>query len=87
MLRRIAITVATVAAAGLMAAGPAAAHGNDQGGESVEVAAGYFQAEASRENAEYLNLGGPYGITYASEERESAAVEAGFLWAQYLNND
>lgn len=87
MLRRIAITVATVAAAGLMAAGPAAAHGNDNGGESVEVAAGYFQADASRENAEYLNLGGPYGITYASEEREAASVEGGFFWAEYLNNN
>ncbi|MFD6426377.1 MULTISPECIES: hypothetical protein [unclassified Streptomyces] len=87
MLRRIAITVATVAAAGLMAAGPAAAHGNDNGGESVEVAAGYLQAEASHEKADYLNLGGPYGITYASEERDAAAFEAGFFWAQYLNNN
>ncbi|MFF7364190.1 hypothetical protein [Streptomyces sp. NPDC008125] len=87
MLRRIAITVATVAAAGLMAAGPAAAHDNDKGGESVEVAAGYFQAEASRDSAEYLNLGGPYGITYANEEHEAASLEGGFLWAQYLNNN
>lgn len=87
MLRRIAITVATVAAAGLMAAGPTAAHDTDTGGEALEVAMRLLQAEASRENAEYLNIGGPYGITYATEEREAASVEAGFLWAQYLNNN
>lgn len=87
MLRRIAITVATVAAAGLMAAGPAAAHGSDDGGESVEVAAGYFAVEAAHEKADYLNLGGPYGITYATQERDEIAAEGGFFWAQYLDND
>ncbi|WLQ39658.1 hypothetical protein P8A22_06365 [Streptomyces laculatispora] len=81
MLRSIAITLATVAAAGFIAAAPAAA--ND-GVESGKILAGYQAIEASRSNAEFFNLGGPYGITYAKENKEHLKAERGFFYAEYL---
>ncbi|MET8412490.1 hypothetical protein ABZV34_31105 [Streptomyces sp. NPDC005195] len=57
MLRRIAITLATVVAAGFVAAVPAAADGWEGG----QVGGGYAQFEGDHAGAEYLNLGGPYG--------------------------
>ncbi|WP_031088954.1 hypothetical protein [Streptomyces sp. NRRL WC-3549] len=82
MLRRIAITLATVAAAGFVAAAPAAAH--DWEAEGGQLGAGYEAVEASRQAGEFLNLGGPYGITYAKEKKADFAAESGFLYAQYL---
>ncbi|WP_326701131.1 hypothetical protein OG909_29805 [Streptomyces sp. NBC_01754] len=80
MLRRIAITLATVAAAGFVAAGPAAAHEWEGG----QLGAGYEAVEGSRQAGEYLNLGGPYGITYAKGNKASFAAERGVLYAQYM---
>ncbi|WP_411083307.1 hypothetical protein [Streptomyces sp. cmx-18-6] len=80
MLRRIAITLATVAAAGLVAATPAAADGWEGG----KAGAGYQAIEGHRGNAEYTNLGGPYGITYAKENKQHFAAERGYFYAQYL---
>lgn len=80
MLRRIAVTLATVAVAGLVAATPAAADGWEGG----KTGAGYEAVEAHRGHAEYTNLGGPYGITYATESREHIAAEHGHFYAQYL---
>ncbi|MEU3465657.1 hypothetical protein ABZ721_37690 [Streptomyces sp. NPDC006733] len=51
--RRIAVTLAGVAAATFMAVGPAAAHGHDNDG--ADTASGSFS---------YANRGGPYGITH-----------------------
>ncbi|WP_326670755.1 hypothetical protein [Streptomyces sp. NBC_01257] len=84
MLRSIAITVATVAAAGFLAAGPAAAHNSDDGYEAGKVGAGYSKVEGDRASAEYLNLGGPYGITYAKAKKAHFEGEAGYYYAEYL---
>lgn len=81
MFRRIAITLATVAAAGLMAATPAVADGGWEGGKA---GAGYQAIEGHRGHAEYTNLGGPYGITYAEESRQHFGAERGYLYAEYL---
>ncbi|MEW1612497.1 MULTISPECIES: hypothetical protein [unclassified Streptomyces] len=81
MLRRIAITLATVAAAGLVAATPAVADGWEGG----KTAAGYQEVEVERGNAEYTNLGGPYGITYAKERKFEFEAERGFLYSEYLH--
>ncbi|WP_326682107.1 hypothetical protein [Streptomyces sp. NBC_01237] len=81
MLRRIAFTLATVAAAGFVATAPAVA--ND--GEGGKVEAGYQHVEGHRASAEYLNLGGPYGITYANENREHFEAERGYFAAEYLH--
>lgn len=75
MLRRIAITLATVTAAGFMAAAPAAA-----GTGGGEVGAGYFEIEGARSDASYLNLGGPYGITYAKEKKAAFEAEGGYFY-------
>ncbi|WP_329034071.1 hypothetical protein OHT61_00805 [Streptomyces sp. NBC_00178] len=83
MLRRIAITLATVAAAGFVAAAPAAA--NDW--EGVTEGAGYQKTEGAREAGEYLNLGGPYGITYGKEKRAHFAGESGYYYTQYLHGN
>lgn len=80
MLRRIAITVAAVAAAGLMAATPAAADGWE-GGKS----GGAYQAvEGYHGSGEYMNLGGPYGITYAKGQKTHVSAERGHFYTQYL---
>ncbi|MEU8509562.1 hypothetical protein AB0C40_33725 [Streptomyces brevispora] len=84
MLRRIAISLATVAVAGFMAAAPAAAH--DGGGEeSGKIAASYFEIDASRVNSEYFNIGGPYGITYAKQDKANLKAEGGSFYAEWLN--
>lgn len=80
MLRRIAITVAAVAAAGFMAATPAAASDGWEGGKA---GGGYYELEGHRASAEYLNLGGPYGITYANEKKAHFEVEAGYFYNEY----
>lgn len=80
MLRRIAITLAAVTAAGLMAATPAVADEWEGG----KAGAGYGAVEGHRGTAEYTNLGGPYGITHATESREHIAAEHGYFYAQYL---
>ncbi|ARF70813.1 hypothetical protein ACIOD0_21085 [Kitasatospora albolonga] len=82
MLRRIAITLAAAATAGLVAATPAVADG---GWEAGKAGAGYQAIEAHRGHAEYTNLGGPYGITYAEESRHDFAAERGYLYAEYLH--
>ncbi|AEN13752.1 MULTISPECIES: hypothetical protein [unclassified Streptomyces] len=80
MLRRIAITLATVAAAGFVAAGPAVADEWEGG----QVGAGYEAVEGSHEAGEFLNLGGPYGITYGKGHKAHFAGESGLIYAQYL---
>ncbi|MEV1093413.1 hypothetical protein ACIOHB_36925 [Streptomyces microflavus] len=82
MLRRIAITFAAIAAAGLVAAAPAAANDGWEGGKA---GGGYAAVEGSRANAEYLNLGGPYGITYAKQNKAHFAAERGYYYTQYLH--
>lgn len=84
MLRSIVITLATVAAAGFVAAGPAAASNSDNGYEAGKVGAGYAEIEGDRASAEYVNLGGPYGITHAKAKKAHFEGEAGYYYAQYL---
>jgi hypothetical protein len=60
MLRRIAITVAAVSAAGFLSVVPAAAAVSHDGGYS---GVGGFHKEGGFAGAEHINLGGPYGIT------------------------
>ncbi|MEV0579804.1 MULTISPECIES: hypothetical protein [unclassified Streptomyces] len=84
MLRSIAITLATVAAAGFVAAAPAVANDSDGGWEGGKVGAGYSEVEADRASAEYLNLGGPYGVTYAKAKKAHFEGEAGYFYAEYL---
>ncbi|MFJ4963314.1 hypothetical protein EES43_00730 [Streptomyces sp. ADI96-02] len=79
MLRRIAVTLATVATAGLVAAAPAAATGWEGG----KIGAEYAAVEGSRASGEILNLGGPYGITYVKGEREHFEAERGQFLAEY----
>ncbi|MDJ0466687.1 hypothetical protein [Streptomyces sp. H27-C3] len=72
MLRRLAITVAAIATAGFMAAGPAAAASmNIDGGHAHRsgcMAAGF----------EYSNVGGPYGITAAKGGKSAYESESAF---------
>ncbi|HET6860302.1 MAG TPA: hypothetical protein VFH94_24810 [Streptomyces sp.] len=72
MLRRIAVTVAAIATAGFMAAGPAAAASMDIDGglahKSSGMAAGF----------EYNNVGGPYGITTADGHKGGYESESVF---------
>ncbi|MFE3381455.1 hypothetical protein [Streptomyces anulatus] len=81
MLRRIAFTLATVAAAGFVATAPAAA--NDW--EGGKAGGGYQHVEGHKASAEYLNLGGPYGITYAKEKKAHFEAERGYYYTQYLH--
>ncbi|MGN5630875.1 hypothetical protein [Streptomyces sp. AC154] len=85
MIRRIAITLATVAAAGFMAASPAAAGGGGNGEEAGKIGASYQEVEASRENTEFFNVGGPYGITYGKQHKAELEAEAGSFYAEYLS--
>ncbi|MFG2672294.1 hypothetical protein ACPXCP_16890 [Streptomyces sp. DT20] len=86
MVRRIAITLATVAAAGFMAAAPAAAYGGGGNGEEAgKIGASYFEVDASRENTEFLNVGGPYGITYGKQNKAELEAEGGSFYAEYLS--
>ncbi|MFD0020035.1 hypothetical protein [Streptomyces sp. NPDC058382] len=86
MLRRIVITVATVTAAGFIAAAPAAAHNSDGGREGGKIGANYTKIEGSRQSGEFLNLGGPYGITYAKGHKADFEAEHGELYAEYLQS-
>ncbi|MEV2263047.1 hypothetical protein OG473_06745 [Streptomyces anulatus] len=81
MLRRIAFTLASVAAAGLVAAAPAVAS-DWEGGKTV---AGYQHVEGHKASAEYLNLGGPYGITYGKAKKAHFEAERGYFYNQYLH--
>lgn len=86
MLRRIAITTAAVAAAGVMAATPAFAGGKG-GSDAVEFAANYYQVEGVRTHGNFLNLGGPYGITYAREHTARLDLEGGSVEGKYQHRD
>ncbi|MFF1925585.1 hypothetical protein ACFVW8_34060 [Streptomyces sp. NPDC058221] len=86
MLRRIAITMATVAAAGFVAAAPAVAHNSDDGREAGKLSASHTKVEGSAQSGELLNLGGPYGITYAKGHKTNFAGEHGELYAEYLQS-
>ncbi|MFJ3189862.1 hypothetical protein [Streptomyces halstedii] len=81
MVRRIAITLATVAAAGFVAAAPAAA-GDWEGGQ---LGAAYQSVEGSRQAGEFVNLGGPYGITFAKENKAHFESVDAYLWAEYAH--
>ncbi|MFF7158488.1 hypothetical protein [Streptomyces sp. NPDC008139] len=72
MLRRIAITVAAVSAAGLLSAVPAAAAVSHDGGHS---GMGGFHTAGGFAGFEKTNLGGPYGIT--TVKGEIGGFEAG----------
>ncbi|MFF3173706.1 hypothetical protein ACFVQ0_13865 [Streptomyces sp. NPDC057900] len=85
MVRRIAITLATVAAAGFMAAAPAAANGGGSGEEAGKIGANYYEFDASRENTEFFNVGGPYGITYGKQNKAELEGEGGSFYAEYLS--
>ncbi|MFG2597513.1 hypothetical protein [Streptomyces sp. NPDC048462] len=85
MVRRIAITLATVAAAGFMAAAPAAAYGGGNDEEAGKIGASYYQVDASRTNTEFFNVGGPYGITYAKQDKANIKAEGGSFYAEYLS--
>ncbi|NED89665.1 hypothetical protein G3I76_57520 [Streptomyces sp. SID11233] len=85
MVRRIAITLATVAAAGFMAAAPAAAYGGGSGEEAGKIGASYWEVDASRENTEFFNVGGPYGITYGKQKKAELEAEGGSFYAEYLS--
>jgi ABC-type sugar transport system substrate-binding protein len=71
MFRRVVITLATVATAGLMTAGPASAVTSADGGFAAKhVAKGGYV---------YENLGGPWGITHAKGKfAEESAYAAAF---------
>ncbi|MFE8911094.1 hypothetical protein [Streptomyces globisporus] len=73
MIRRIAITLAAVAAAGFVAAAPASA--NDWDGH----AGGHAGIEASWASGEYQNLGGPYGITTVKGQAAYFDAERGWV--------
>ncbi|MFF3525589.1 hypothetical protein [Streptomyces rubiginosohelvolus] len=76
MIRRIAITLATVAAAGFVAAAPASAHAaNDWDAH----AAGHAGIEAGWASGEYQNLGGPYGITTVKGQAAYFDAERGWF--------
>ncbi|MBV7249202.1 hypothetical protein [Streptomyces sp. MW-W600-10] len=76
MIRRIAITLAAVAAAGFVAAAPASAHGtNDWDAQ----AGGHSGIEAGWASGEYQNLGGPYGITTIKGQAAYLDAERGWI--------
>ncbi|MGW0647043.1 hypothetical protein [Streptomyces badius] len=73
MIRRIAITLAAVAAAGFVAAAPASANGWDA------HAGGHAGIEAGWASGEYQNLGGPYGITTVKGQAAYFDAERGWM--------
>ncbi|MGW6580644.1 hypothetical protein ACWF76_14870 [Streptomyces globisporus] len=73
MIRRIAITLAAVAAAGFVAAAPAAANGPDT------HAGGHAGIEGGWAIGEYQNLGGPYGITTVKGQAAYFDAERGWI--------
>ncbi|MCZ4124602.1 hypothetical protein [Streptomyces sp. H39-S7] len=87
--RRIALTLAGIAAATFLASGTASAHGHDNGDSAGrETASGNFS---------YANRGGPFGITYAhagfahgssyvgGHDKRDYAGEASSAAASYAN--
>ncbi|ALU91973.1 MULTISPECIES: hypothetical protein [Streptomyces] len=74
MIRRIAITLAAVAAAGFVAAAPASANG-----ENGHTGAGHAGIEAGWAIGEYQNLGGPYGITTVKGQAAYFDAERGWI--------
>ncbi|MFH9138697.1 hypothetical protein [Streptomyces sp. NPDC017524] len=77
MIRRIAITLAAVAAAGFVAAGPASAQGTN--GWEGPAGGGHEEIEGGWASGEYRNLGGPYGITYIKGEKAYFDAERGYF--------
>ncbi|MFJ9917721.1 hypothetical protein ACIRSF_00275 [Streptomyces rubiginosohelvolus] len=69
MIRRIAITLAAVAAAGFVAAAPASANGFD----------GHAGGQGGWAIGEYQNLGGPYGITTVKGQAAYFDAEHGWI--------
>lgn len=74
MIRRIAITLAAVAAAGFVAAAPASANG-----EHGNTGGGHAGIEAGWASGEYQNLGGPYGITTVKGQAAYFDAERGWV--------
>ncbi|MFF2862807.1 hypothetical protein ACFVSX_23335 [Streptomyces rubiginosohelvolus] len=74
MIRRIAITLAAVAAVGFVAAAPASANG-----ENGHAGAGHAGIEAGWAIGEYQNLGGPYGITTVKGQAAYFDAERGWI--------
>ncbi|MYY09676.1 hypothetical protein GT204_12330 [Streptomyces sp. SID4919] len=85
MIRRVAIALATVTVAGFMAAAPAAATSSPEV-EAAELGGGYFQVDGSHASGEFLNLGGPYGITYAQGSEAHLHAEGAEFYARYLHS-
>ncbi|MEU6849580.1 hypothetical protein ABZ901_06550 [Actinacidiphila alni] len=80
MLRRIAITVAAVSAAGLLSAVPAAAAVTHDGGHA---GMGGFHTEGGYAGAEHINLGGPWGITKDSAHMGGFEAGGGFAFESH----
>ncbi|MEV1049069.1 hypothetical protein [Streptomyces sp. NPDC049916] len=78
MIRRIAITLAAVAAAGFVAAGPASASGMD--GWDGHAGGGHAEIEGGWASGEYQNLGGPYGITTVKGQQAYFDAERGYIF-------
>lgn len=76
MIRRIAIILAAVAAAGFVAATPASAHAAN---DWDPHAAGHAGIEAGWASGEYQNLGGPYGITTVKGQAAYFDAERGWV--------
>ncbi|ARI56200.1 MULTISPECIES: hypothetical protein [Streptomyces] len=74
MIRRIAITLAAVAAAGFVAAAPASASGWDG-----HAGGGHAGIEGGWAIGEYQNLGGPYGITTIKGQAAYFDAERGWM--------
>lgn len=80
MLRRIAITVAAVSAAGFLSAVPAAAAVSHDGGHS---GMGGFHSAGGHAAFEKTNLGGPYGITTTKGEIGGYETGGGFAFESH----
>ncbi|MFB8382297.1 hypothetical protein [Streptomyces rubiginosohelvolus] len=76
MIRRIAITLASAAAAGFVAAAPASANGTN---DWDAHAGGHAGIEAGWASGEYQNLGGPYGITTIKGQAAYFDAERGWI--------
>jgi hypothetical protein len=74
MLRRIAITVAAVSAAGFLSAVPAVAYDGGYSGTG-----GYHNA-GGHAGFEHVNLGGPYGITATSGSISGYEHDGGYSY-------
>lgn len=53
-----------------------------EGGKTV---VGYQHVEGHKASAEYLNIGGPYGITYGEAKKAHFEAERGYFYNQYLH--